>query len=365
MKHFTFVVVSLCLALTFSPPSATGQSLPADGSPMLAPNPLPLPMLTPVVPITTTINNAANQTTSLLQLQQQQALQPNLSSNAYDRPLLLPVLVNSLLLRPLVTLNEQIAQSAAALPQQLAQNGQGKLQKNCFVYLFPNTNLCFLLSISTPVIGQTLLLPIQQSTATGNALLANLNRTLLSLAVNGTLPPVEESNSTVFTVYQSLPSPAQVMGQMNAAFNAASMAALNASSNAVGSGLNSFGSSLATAGAGVQQLGGGVLGWAATMDRMRQQLAQGNYNITFGNGNGNGNGTGNTPAPAATFTLVSAAAVAPAPASPVVVMANNSSNTGNQSSEVVMMVTPSSTPATPEPITSIPTTSTTSFIPQL
>ncbi len=361
MKHFTFVVVSLCLALTFSPPSATGQSLPADGSPMLAPNPLPLPMLTPVVPITTTINNAANQTTSLLQLQQQ-ALQPNLSSNAYDRPLLLPVLVNSLLLRPLVTLNEQIAQSAAALPQQLAQNGQGKLQKNCFVYLFPNTNLCFLLSISTPVIGQTLLLPIQQSTATGNALLANLNRTLLSLAVNGTLPPVEESNSTVFTVYQSLPSPAQVMGQMNAAFNAASMAALNASSNAVGSGLSSFGSSLATAGAGVQQLGGGVLGWAAAMDRMRQQLAQGNYNITFGNGNG----TGNTPAPAATFTLVSAAAAAPA--SPVVVMANNSSsNTGNQSSEVVMMVTPSSTPTTPEPITSIPTTSTTPFpyIPRL
>ncbi|KAH9395130.1 hypothetical protein TYRP_005200 [Tyrophagus putrescentiae] len=328
MKHFTSVVVSLCLALTLSPPSATGQSLPADGSPMLAPNPLPLPMLTPVVPITTTINNAANQTTSLLQLQQQQALQPNLSSNAYDRPLLLPVLVNSLLLRPLVTLNEQIAQSAAALPSAAS--------------------------------------PERTSTATGNALLANLNRTLLSLAVNGTLPPVEESNSTVFTVYQSLPSPAQVMGQMNAAFNAASMAALNASSNAVGSGLNSFGSSLATAGAGVQQLGGGVLGWAATMDRMRQQLAQGNYNITFGNGNGNGNGTGNTPAPAATFTLVSAAAVAPAPASPVVVMANNSSsNTGNQSSEVVMMVTPSSTPATPEPITSIPTTSTTSFIPRL
>lgn len=98
-------------------------------------------MLTPVVPITTTINNAANQTTSLLQLQQQQALQPNLSSNAYDRPLLLPVLVNSLLLRPLVTLNEQIAQSAAALPQQLAQNGQGKLKRTA-LFTFSQTLTC-------------------------------------------------------------------------------------------------------------------------------------------------------------------------------------------------------------------------------
>lgn len=121
-------------------------------------------------------------------------------------------------------------------------------------------------------------MPIQQSTATATALVNGLNATLLSLAVNGTLP----ANAYPQVLLPSIPSPAQVMGQLNAAFNSATMNVLNASTSAAGAGLNGLGNSLSTAGAGVQQLGGGLLSWMASIDRMRTQLAAGNYNITIG-----------------------------------------------------------------------------------
>lgn len=210
--------------------------------------------MVPLLPTTT-----PNQTTETMSNGASSVLQQNLDN--LNRPLVFPVLMNSLVLRPLVTLNQQIAQSLANLPQQLAQNGQGKC---CFVISFVQVLKCFFTAL-----GQAILVPIQQSTATANALVNGLNATLLSLAVNGTLP----ANAYPQILLPSIPLPAQVMGQMNAAINSATMNVLNASTSAASANLNGLGNSLSTAGASFQQLSEGLVSWMALM---QQQLAASN-----------------------------------------------------------------------------------------